>query len=243
MKKLSDIEEWKSIKEYEGYYEVSNLGRVRSIDRIINGKKPYIIKGRILKHKVSNKGYCEVSLVKNGKQKSFRVHKLVAETFIPNPKNLYSINHINENKLDNRVENLEWCTPKYNISEYYKHRMLIYQYNKMSLIKVWNSLTEAAEAIQGTKSGIYHCCEGDLKTYKGFIWFRKIPTEEELNERNTNNNKIKVSLYSADLKLIKSFNSMEEAAKYANCNSSFISMCCSGIRKTKSGNIWKKEKV
>lgn len=244
MKKLSDDEEWKPIKGYEGYYAASTLGRICSIDRIIVGKtKTYVIKGKILKPKLSKKGYLEVSLTKDKKLKSFRVHRIIAETFIPNPNNYPIINHINENKVDNNVDNLEWCTNKYNTTFYYKTRIVVYQYKGTSLLKKWNSLTEAAESVQGTKDGIYHCCKGDLKTYKGFIWFSKIPTKEELKERNTNNKKVKVNLYSPELNLIKSFNSMTEAAKYANCNPSFISMCCSGIRKTINGNIWKKERV
>ena len=104
MKKLSDNEEWKPIKGYEGYYSASTLGRIRSIDRTIVGKtKTYIIKGKLLKPKLSKKGYLEVSLTKDKKLKSFRVHRIIAETFIPNPNNYPIINHINENKTDNKV--------------------------------------------------------------------------------------------------------------------------------------------
>ena len=95
---------WKNIKGYEELYQVSNYGRVKSLRK--NGK---IINGYI-----DGKGYMQVALSKNGKKKWFRIHRLVAQAFIPNHDNLPIINHKDENKLNNRVDNLEWCTTKYN---------------------------------------------------------------------------------------------------------------------------------
>ena len=109
----------KPVKGYEGYYEVDQFGRVFSIDREVivndNGriyKKP--IKGKRLKQSVHTHGYKTVPLTKNGKTKTVYVHRIVAEAFIDNPNNLPYINHKDEDKTYNFVENLEWCTASYN---------------------------------------------------------------------------------------------------------------------------------
>ena len=99
---------WKPIKDFEGYYEVSNIGRVRSLNYKRTGKE------KILTNIEDYKGYLEVVLTKNGKRKQFKVHRLVAEAFIPNPENKPCIDHINTIKSDNRVENLRWVTYKEN---------------------------------------------------------------------------------------------------------------------------------
>ena len=103
-------EKWKPVKGFEGLYEISNLGRVKSLG---NDK---LRKEKILKPDKTKKGYLLVSLWRNGKQKSFRVHRLVAEAFIPNPEGLPEINHKDEVKTNNCVSNLEFCDRKYNIN-------------------------------------------------------------------------------------------------------------------------------
>ena len=106
---------WRDILNYEEYYQASNYGRIRSLDRIIymkhrNGKnKAYHFKGKILSTRTNNSGYVKVDLTKNKNRKTFSVHRLVAETFIPNLKNLPQVNHKDGNKLNNNVDNLEWC--------------------------------------------------------------------------------------------------------------------------------------
>lgn len=113
-KYITKQEIWKDITDFEGYYQVSNLGRVRSLDREIlynRGQTPYLAKrnGRVLKPTTSN-AYCEVTLTVGYKKEYKLIHRLVAETFIPNPYNKPQVNHIDENKLNNRVDNLEWVT-------------------------------------------------------------------------------------------------------------------------------------
>lgn len=109
---------WKPIKGYEGYYEVSNLGNVRSVDRVIvysNGAK-HTYKGHLLSLVNRSGGYKEVHLSINQNKKTPSVHRLVAEAFIPNPLNLPEVNHKDEDKSNNCVENLEWCNSKYNMN-------------------------------------------------------------------------------------------------------------------------------
>lgn len=112
---MSEI--WKSIEGYEGYYEVSNYGRVRSVDRTLTYSNGYLAKhkGRILKGETDKKGYKRVRLSKNDKTKKFQVHRLVAMAFIPNPENKKFVNHIDENSSNNRLDNLEWVTGSENM--------------------------------------------------------------------------------------------------------------------------------
>jgi hypothetical protein len=113
---MGNIEIWKPIKGYEGFYEVSNLGRVKSLDRIgIYPDRKIELKGKVLSKRIINHGYIGVKLYKDNKSKSISVHRLVAMAFIDNPHNYNEVNHINFIKDDNKVENLEWCNRSQNM--------------------------------------------------------------------------------------------------------------------------------
>ena len=114
------MEEWKAIKGYEGLYEVSNFGRIKSLSRIVTlegrwGKYSRTKGERIMAQMLDGqKHYLMVSLCKNGTVKRYLVHRLVAQAFVENPYNLPEVNHKDENKTNNHFENLEWCTHQYN---------------------------------------------------------------------------------------------------------------------------------
>ena len=112
------IEEWRTIEGYEGLYEVSNLGRVRSLDMYVKGRygNYRLHKGKVLSPAKDKNGYLKVNLCYNGKDKIIRVHRLVAGAFVSNPDNLPEVNHKDEDKTNNNVENLEWCNRKDNIN-------------------------------------------------------------------------------------------------------------------------------
>ena len=112
-----DKEVWKDIEGYEGKYQISNIGRVRSL--ISSKGTPYKIP-KILKIFLNDRGYSVLGLHKKGEFKQFRVHRLVAKAFIPNPENKQEVNHIDGNKQNNRADNLEWCTCSENIQHAFK---------------------------------------------------------------------------------------------------------------------------
>lgn len=119
------LETWKPVKSYEGYYEVSNLGRVRSVERTIliknNQYRKY--KSVMLKPTLDTHGYMSVSLVRDNKAKTHTIYRLMAEAFIPNPDNLPCVNHKDGNKLNDDIFNLEWCTYSENIKHAYKNHL------------------------------------------------------------------------------------------------------------------------
>lgn len=154
---------WLDVPGYDGRYQVSNKGAVRNAKR------------RPLKAHESEKGYMRVWLSTRGSLKCYPVHRLVAAAFIPNPSKLPEVNHINGNKADNRVENLEWCTTSHN------RRHSAYELQnesgkpKRPVIcltdnTTYPSVAEAARQTKSSKQNITLCCQGKRKHTKGLAW-------------------------------------------------------------------------
>ena len=172
-------EEWRDIPNYEGLYQVSNLGRVKSLG---NDKTK---KEKIRKQGKNHKGYLNVNLCKEGKRKNYLVHRIVCQAFIENTNNFRCVNHKDENKENNQIDNLEWCDNKYN-SNYgtsiqrrvEKQSKQVYQYDKNgTLVSIWESTNEVGR--NGFNQGnVTSCCNGNRKSHKGFKW-----SYEEINQK------------------------------------------------------------
>lgn len=182
---------WRPVRGYEGWYEVSNFGRVRSLTHMIphycGGER--IVRGKILKQYFTKWGYKYVMLYKDGVSKHSVVHRLVAEAFIPNPNNLPCVNHKDEDKTNNHVENLEWCTYAYNnnygtkkkrISKAKtngKRSKLVLQYTlNGEFVAEYPSGREVERQKGFEQASIGRCCLGKQKSAYGYIWKYKNPS-------------------------------------------------------------------
>lgn len=168
---------WKDIEGYEGLYQVSNLGRVRSLN--------YNQTGKVKVLKLYNKrGYLEVALSKNGGKKFCLVHRLVAQAFIPNPDNFPCVNHKSERKSENQAFNLEWCDHRYNNSYGTRGQRIskaltngkrskkVYQYTMGGeFIKVWQSTMEVERQLGFSQPCISKCCLGEQSQSYGYKWY------------------------------------------------------------------------
>lgn len=185
-------EEWKDIKGYENYYQISNYGRVKSFIWF-NGHE-YVHKEKILKPQ--NNKYLTVRLAKNKKIKQYTIHRLVAIHFIPNVNNKLYVNHKDGNKYNNKIDNLEWCSAKENTQHAYKNGLItritnrkktailnnvknawkktrkrVNQYDLAgNFIKEYKSISEAGKINNIPFSNISSCCRKNVKTAGGYQW-------------------------------------------------------------------------
>ena len=162
------METWRAIAGYKGLYEVSDIGRVKSL-----GNNKYR-KEKILTPGKNTGGYLRIGLSKDGHTKYLLVHRLVAEAFIPNPNNLETVNHKDEVKTNNTVSNLEWMSREDNVAysrpQWEKRSVQMFDKSTGELLATFPSLMEAERVTGIDDRSISKCCNGKLKTHKGYIW-------------------------------------------------------------------------
>lgn len=234
---------WKDIKGYEGFYQVSNLGRVRK--PIKNGFR-YVKsspRGSQRSSKTKEK-YMGVSLSKNGIRKGFSVHRLVAEAFIQNEHKYPYINHINGIKDDNRVFNLEWCTQKQNVRHAYdvlnirNHYGSIKQYTKEGeFIKEYDSVREASRKLGIHCGNIVKCANRQRNVAGGYVW--RFHSDDTLSNVYKNKRDKRVVMLDKNGTRIMTFDSITEASLYVNKNQHTIASCCQGVTNTAGGYMWR----
>ena len=168
---LTSFEEWRPVPGYEGLYEASNTGKVASLNYNGTGAR------QELKPIKTHHGYLNVRLYRNGKWEVIRLHRVIAETFIPNEENLPEINHIDENPANNAVDNLEWCTHRYNCNyggriERQRKAMINGKCSKAVIatlpdgsVERYPSQAEASRQLKCSQGRISDACKGIIKTY------------------------------------------------------------------------------
>ena len=237
------------IYDYRGIYKISNLGQIKSLERLDN--KGRIIYERMLSIKKCKDGYCRVGLSLNGKVKHFLVHRLVAYMFIPNPNNLSQVNHINEFEKDNNcVDNLEWCTCEYNCN--YGTRNERTSKNNTGKTKNFTEeqLKQKSENMKGKNNyfydvhmfgednpfyGKHHTEESKRKMKES----RKNVDMERIKSIIRDTNSIKVVQLDLDNNIVNIWNSIKDASDNLEITSSPIVRCCKGNQNKSKGYKWK----
>ena len=220
---------WKDIEGFVGIYEISNFGNVRRKDN-----------KRMKKTSLNYYGYPQVNLCKNGKSFLFRIHRLVALAFIPNPENLPMINHKDENPLNSHVDNLEWCDAKYNVNygegnkkRAKSHSKPIIQYTlDGEFVREWESATEAALITGYPQSGINNCClhKPKYNSCKGYLWKYKNDNAQIYYKHGK-----PVAQFDLCGNLIKVYDNISEASKETGILATSISNSIHG-RSAKAGD-------
>lgn len=221
---------WVDIVGYEGIYKVSKDGQVMNVR-----------KNKTIKPWLNIYGYYSVRLHKGGNRRTAFVHRLIAQTFIPNPDNKSEVNHIDGNKLNNDISNLEWVSHRENII----HSVDILNHQKRAVRCVetgivYESIKAAALAVNGHKTGIAHASNGKIKTYKGYRW-EKINTYRKKRPNSHpvifNSRKGRV-LQLLKGRIIKVWDSQSDICKVTNFKQPMLSQALNGVCKTAYGYEW-----
>lgn len=234
---------WKPVIGFEGYYEVSNLGNVRSVERYVKQADHLrFVRQRIKKQVINRYGYPVVTLCRERKSQQYRVHRLVAEAFIPNPENKPFVDHINTNKLDFSIDNLRWVDAKENANNentkrncrektYTKERSIktlqtkrergsvkgpkaVYQYAKDgSFVNEFESMEDAMRETGIHSTAIARSLNDNTMSAGGYMWLDEKHSHATPYQRRNHKKYNKVSFYSKDGELIGVYNSVEQAEK------------------------------
>lgn len=266
---------WKDIEGYEGQYQVSNLGRVKTLARLTvrpapatkTGWREYRIPEKIMRLRPGTRGYLCVNLRQEEKPVTLMVHRLVAKAFVPNPDNLPIINHKDENRQNNRADNLEWCTAQYNVT--YGHALEL-RYEKLkkcpvamfkpdgTLIRTFPTAKDAERFIgkRGASRNIIMCCNGSRhhRTNYGYKWSYVIdgkiqpPTPDPTPEEKAASNRLRsehhgrkraVEQISLEGVLIAEYDSIIKASGAVGVAESVIRRAAAGKYKTAGGYRWR----
>ena len=247
------IEIWKPIKGYEDRYVVSNLGRVKRLERITC--QNIYLEEKLLQNQNNGNGYFKVHLFKNGRTKDKYIHRLVAEAFISNPENKKEVNHKDGDKANNFVENLEWVTPSENqkhackiglhlpfeikFGKDHPRARKIIQYDlEGNFIKIYDSISDACrDSSMNNHSRIVSCCKNKSYSHNNFQW--KYYIDNYSLQIGVCKSYKPIIQYSLDNIFIREFTSLQEVFESTNISKNNILNCCSGKSKTSSGYIWK----
>lgn len=258
---ITDLEGeiWKEISDTKGYYSISNYGRIRRNQRTFHLNDGILrrLKTRIMKLEKTRQGYLHRRVQIDGGKKLLRPQRLVALYFLENPNNWPCVNHIDEDKTNNHVENLEFCTYSYNTlyGEGYKNRVqklketkaktrhIIIQYSlDGEKIRTFNGYKEVSDA---GYSGIavLNCCEHRSQQSGGYVWrFKDDPFVKPLPRKRgykLHGKCCKVNQYDTNMNLIATYDTISNAKKALNISGSNISSCCKGKVEQAYGYIWK----
>lgn len=224
-------EEWRPVVGYEGLYEVSNFGRIVACEKI--DKSGILRKRKILKP-CKRKGYCIIGLGTVGNRKTRSVHRLVAEAFIPNPQNFPQVNHKDENKSNNNIDNLEWCTNDYNIhygSGIIRKSHGVVQLSKShEIINKYNSILEASKKTGIAKTSIYNAAHGRQNSAGGFLWMyisvgKRNNSENVIKSRNEEKWRNRQAAYIHRKSHIEQYNSIgEKICEYKNVKDAAVKL-------------------
>lgn len=254
----TENEIWEDVVNYEGIYEVSNRGRVRSVDRVVitkNGRECKY-KGKMISMPPNQDGYPTFNLCYQGKIKPVKTHRIVAEAFIPNPNNYTEINHIDENKANNEVSNLEWCTRKHNMNHGTGLQRSFNHPNSVRRIEkskrpvtginlktdecVYYESAHKAEEYGFKRKNVQGAACGKDASYKGYIWFYTDEMTEKLVQEKRDRLNRNVLKLDDNNQILNVFSSMTEAGRAVGLDPSNISRAISTGRKA-SGFYWKKQ--
>lgn len=244
---MKNIEIWKALAEVS-FLEVSNLGRVRTLDRVVSTKKgTRLVKGRVLKPYRGKTGYLSVVFGMNGIQVHKRVHRLVAETFIPNPNNLPQVNHKDCDRTNNGVSNLEWCDASYNQSyrekygisntESLGHPLFAVNLETLEVFKFKSQHEAARELVVDHPSSITQVVKGKQNQTGGY-WFTEDKNEINKNKlREIKDNLWYRSVFAVNLNTLEIswFKSQMEASRELGINQAHIGKVVKGKRRTAKG--------
>lgn len=258
-----ETEEWKNVVGFEGKYMVSNMGRVKAVERDVLTPHGGIkhIPEHILTLQLDVYGYYRINLMtKNNTRKKCAVHRLVAEAFIPNPKNYPIINHKDEIRTNNKASNLEWCTYQYNNtygtvlerrSKTVSRKIEMIDMKNGKILKTFNSAKEAAVSVGVHRTAILEVCRSKKHTAGGYVWrfadrqFREkygIGDEIQLPDKIIYFNR-RIEMLDKDTEeVLQTFNSLTEASRETGVDRSRICALCRGRKRgchTAGGYKWR----